>query len=181
MKAALNLEGLPTIERFDQSGGYFDAGGDERSGRVYRFKDSAVERTYANLIAKETSEEKRSDLRAELLALERYFVAYSEGGLHGSMPSVDWAAAGASNPSGRDHTAKTDYAMDKRDEYRGATLAMSADQRIVAQWVVLAGQSPERAGYEIGRKSRRRASEAAVNVLRSAGEALSTYFASKRR
>lgn len=181
MKAALNLEGLPTAERFIQSNGYVETGGDERTGRVYRFKDSAVERTYANLVAKETSEDNRSDLRAELLALERYFVAYSEGGLNGNMPSVDWAASGGGNPAGRDHTAKTDYAMDKRDEYRGATLAMSPHQRIVVHSIVLAGQSTELAGYAIGRRSRRRASEAAVNVLRSGGETLSTYFASMRR
>jgi hypothetical protein len=39
---------------------------------------------------------------------ERYYTAFAEGGLHGNVGSVDFNRAGASDPAGRDHAAKSE-------------------------------------------------------------------------
>lgn len=172
MKAAFNLEGVPTAERFIQSNGHVEVGGDDRATRVYRFKDSALARVYADLNARSTTEDQRSINRAQERALERYYTAYAEGGLLGNMGSVDCDRAGASNPSGRDHAAKTDFQVDARADWHRANYALSGNERIVVEVVVLNDGSLEQAGRALGKLSQRRAIQAARDLLRKAGDSL---------
>lgn len=172
MKAAFNLEGVPTAERFIQSNGNVEVGGDDRGTRVYRFKDSALARVYSHLNAHAKTEGQRSINRAQEKALERYYTAYAEGGLLGNMGSVDCDRAGASNPSGRDHAAKTDFQVDARADWHRANYALSNNERIVVEVVVLNDCSLEQAGRALGKLSQRRAIQAARDLLRKAGDTL---------
>ncbi len=148
----------------------------DRSTRIYTFKDSALARVYGRLRAIAATVGEKDQLGVEERALERYYLAYEGGGLNGSLPSVDWGRAGSSSPSGRDHTAKVDWQVDLRKDFANAQDALSKDQKQVVNIVVVMGGSLEEAGYAIGRKSQRRAIAAAETVLRGAAEMLAEMW-----
>ncbi len=154
----------------------FVASNDERSTRIYQFKDSALARIYGRLRAIAANVGEKDALGVEERALERYYTAYEGGGLNGGLPSVDWGRAGSSSPSGRDHTAKVDWQIDLREDFNCAQLALSKDQKEVVYIVVVMGGSLEEAGYAIGRKSKTRAMAAAETVLRGAAEILAELW-----
>ncbi len=171
-KLKITTEGLPTAERFLQSDGHVEVGGDDRATRVYRFEDTALARVYSRLKAHARTSDQRDQSEREERALERYFVAYIEGGLNGSVGSSDFNGTGSSNPAGRDHAAKTDFQVDKRAEFRRATIKLTDNQREVCKLVVLSGCSLEDAGRSLGKLSQRRAIQSAEKILREAGSAL---------
>ncbi len=154
----------------------WETGGDERATRVYNFKDSALARVYGRLKAIAANVAEKDALGVEERALERYYSAYEGGAMNGNLPSVDWGRAGSFSAAGRDHTAKSDWQIDLRDDFCRAQDALSKDQKQVVYIVVVMGYSLEEAGYAIGRKSQRRAIAAAEIVLRGAGELLAKLW-----
>ncbi len=164
-----------TKERFNQAAGAIESGGDERAGKVYHFKDSSLARIYARLKANAMHAQLR-DTETQERALERYYTAFVEGAMMGSVGSVDLGGGAASNPGARDHAAKTNWQIDRRDEFAKANKVLTQNQRDVTRIIVLCGGSTEEAGRFLGKRSRQRAEQSAVQLLRAAGDVLAKIW-----
>ncbi len=166
-----------TRERFNLAGGAVEVGGDERVGKSYHLKDGALERVYRRLKANpEISSKQRAQTEVQERALERYRNAFLEGGMMGSVGSIDLEAAGASNPGARDHAAKTNWQVDHRNDFSRANRALTANQRNVVRIIVLCDGSTEEAGRFLGKTGRVRAIQSAVKHLRDAGDSLAKLW-----
>jgi hypothetical protein len=164
----------PTAERLIHSDGYVETGDNKQGTRVYHMLDTVLDRTYADLQSKAGTGD-RDLLRREYAALKRFHGHFEEGGLMGSVCSVDLNRSGGDAPS-HSHLAKTERQVAARQAYVVALSVMSPHQRIVATLVVCEDISLELAGYKIGKKSKTRAFEMARNVLRTAAESLADHW-----
>ncbi len=165
-----------TEERFKHAGGYAEVGGDERVGKSYHMKDGALERVYRRLKANAEGTKQLRETELQERALERYRNSFLEGGMMGSVGSIDLEAAGASNPGARDHAAKTNWQMDHRDDFAKANRALTANQRNVVRIIVLEDRGTEDAGHFLGKGGRRQAIQSAVQHLRDAGNSLAKLW-----
>ncbi len=165
-----------TEERFKHAGEHAEVGGDERDGKVYHLKDGALERIYRRLKANAKDGRQRGETEVQERALERYRNAFLEGGMMGSVGSIDLEAASASNPGARDHAAKTNWQMDHRDDFARANRALTANQRNVVRIIVLCDGGTEEAGRFLGKTGRVRAIQSAVKHLRDAGDSLAKLW-----
>ena len=174
-KEASRFEG-PTAERLIKSDGYVSVGA---ATRIYHMLDSVLDRTYADLQAKQGSAE-QDDLRAEYSALKKLSDKYIAGALMGSVGSVDVEGAAFASGVGRDHAAKTDYQVAARFAFHSAKSQLSPYQWRVIEYVVLNNESLISAGFSVlGCRSKSRAHEKARTVLRSSGEVLAKHWGLK--
>jgi hypothetical protein len=165
----------PTAERIIQSQGALVVGDDQRGGKVYHFQDSALERIYGRLKANAKDNGQRRSSESEERALKRYYTAYIEGGMMGSMRTSDMNGS-VGNPASRDHAAKSAWQLDHRDDFHEANARLTVNQRKVCEIVVLGDASLEVAGYEMGKRSQRRAIQSAERILRDAGGVLAVLW-----
>jgi hypothetical protein len=163
----------PTAERLGMSQRNYAVGDDKRGGKVYHFMDDALSRLYARLVRVSKSESQTDQLGIEYAALRRYERHFVEGGMLGSLGSVDCNRTYSPSPSGRAHLAHTERQLGDRDAYWHARdFTLDHTQGIVVDNVVCHGNSLEVAGYCVGKGSKTRAIKAAEEIIRDAGFAL---------
>jgi hypothetical protein len=151
--------------------------GDDKMGRVvYHFLDAPLDRLYGRLVRASRTENQTERLRAEYAALTKYHRLFVESGLVGSIGSVDPNRTYSPSPFGRTFLASSERQFDIRNEYERAKNHLGHVPRIVVDNVVCHGNSLEISGYCIGKKSQRRAIEAAEMILRQAAYELADMW-----
>lgn len=163
----------PTPERIIQSDGHVVIGDDQQGTRVYHMLDSVLDRTYSALMRGAASYDENI-LAREYAALKRFQRHFEEGGMLGTVGSIDPNRSGGD--SSRSFLAKSEAQLHARDEVYRAKGTLSHWQWVVVSNVVLNDHPLEIAGYAIGCRSKTRAFEKARVVLRGAGESLSVMW-----
>lgn len=169
---------LPTPERLVKAEGYFQVGGDERTGTVLQFTDGSLGRLYARLneLAKTNTKINRDDLTNEYIALQKYYHHWHHGGFEISVGSVDMDRIFAPNFNRTHGLAKTERQINDRQQYERATKELGHRAKIVVDNVVCAGTTLEIAGYALGWTSKPQAIAAASEMIRDAGVRLARLW-----
>ncbi len=165
-----------TKERFERAKDHIEIGGDDRTGKVYHLRDSVLTRIYKRLKANAKDANQLAETGVQERALERYLASFVEGGLNGSMPSVNLGNSCVQGGAGRDHAAKTDWAVDARNDFAKANAKLTQNQMDVLRIIVLCDGSTEEAGRHLGKTGRVRAIQSAVQHLRDAGNSLAKLW-----
>jgi hypothetical protein len=79
----------PTQERLARSQGAFVIGGDDRSTRVYCFRDAPLQRLYGTWLKADRSADAQEQLGRELIALCKYRDHWYYAGLQPHVGSID--------------------------------------------------------------------------------------------
>jgi hypothetical protein len=143
---------------------------------VYHFLDAPLDRLYGRLVRASRTENQTERLRAEYAALTKYHRLFVESGMVGSIGSVDPNRTYSPSPFGRTFLASTERQLDLRNDYTKAKIHLGHKAGIVVDNVVCHGNSLEISGYCIGKKSQRRAIEAAETILRISGYRLADMW-----
>ena len=167
---------VPTPERLAKAQGDVAIGDDQQGRKRYTFYDSALDRVYGPLVRAATTDDETNRLRIEYAALVNYYRVYVKSGMIGSIGSVDLDRLHTSTPSGRTFLANTERQLAAGHAYYRARIALKGDPLTVVELVVCNDASLETAGYEIGKKSKRRAIVAARKTLRDAGYRLAELW-----
>jgi hypothetical protein len=173
----------PTLERLARAAGAFELSGVDKASQ----RTTMLDRPLARLIAAKGKTWEGSWFEA----LRRYGEHFYEGGLMGSIGSINLESVFAS-PFCRDHMAKSEGQVDHRLEYQRAKNHLDRAEapvgskyddatyahklRIVVDNVIIADWPLHVAGYSIGYSSPYRAREAATAMLRDAGYRLAKFW-----
>lgn len=174
-KSGLDVRG-PTPERVRRAAGDASVGDDKMGRVIYQFLDSPLDRLYGRLVRAAKSENQVDRLRVEYAALTKYHRLFVESGMVGSVGSVDPNRTYSPTPFGRTFLASSERQCDAREDYRRANIHLGHVPGIVVDNVVCHGNSLEISGYSVGKKSQRRAIEAAEFILREAGYKLAVMW-----
>lgn len=79
----------PTPERLEKAAGDFVVGGDERTKRIYHFRDTPLYRLYKRLGIEDKSQAAQEQLMKEYMALTRYRDHWHGAHLEGCVKSID--------------------------------------------------------------------------------------------
>ncbi len=108
----------PTPERLARSQGDFVIGGDDRSTRVYCFRDGPLQRLYGAWLKADRSSDGQEQLGRELIALCKYRDHWYYAGLEPHVGSIDFnRVSGSGDPQGM---AKSEKQAHHRFVYRKA-------------------------------------------------------------
>ena len=174
-RAQYNFSG-PTPERLARAGNHASVGDDKQGTRVYHMMDSPLDRLYSRLVRPPKTENQIGRLRAEYAALTKYHRLFVESGMVGSIGSVDPNRTYSPTPFNRTFLAGSEKQCNDRDAYQQARYTLGHVPGIVVDNVVCHGNSLELSGYCVGKKSQRRAIEAAEFILRDAGYRLAELW-----
>jgi hypothetical protein len=105
-------------------------GGDERSSRIYFFKDTPLQRFYGRLKSRAGTRE-TDELTREYTALMKYRHHWHCAGLEASLPSVDPNRIYASDPSNMVGMAKSERQYFHRQMFRAAREVIGHEAGIV--------------------------------------------------
>ncbi len=158
----------PTKEHLSQDGVMVETGDDKQGTITWRLL-SRLEQTYNTWRVKAGSREEQ-ELIAECAALKEVGRAYQEGGMLGSVGSVDLGNASFQGGAGRSHLAKTERQLNDRNKVYKVKQRLTQEQWIVVSNVVFNDNSLIAAGYAIGEKSQTSAYRAAGRRLKRSGE-----------
>ena len=161
----------PTSERMRQDGAMFDVGDDQQGTIVYRSM-SRLEQTYNTWRARAGARDERN-LAAEFAALKELGRAFDEGGLFGTVGSVDLGNACFQGGAGRAHLAKTERQLNDRNKVYKVQQKLTHHQWIVVSNVVFNDFSLIIAGYAIGAEKQTTAYRIAGLRLKESGEIVS--------
>lgn len=157
----------PTAERILQDDALFDIGDDQQGTTIYRSMPR-LEQTYKTWRARAGARDER-ELNLQFAALTELGRAFMEGGMLGSVGSVDCNRTYSPSAAGRAHLAKTERQLNDRDTVYRAQQKLSHHQWIVVSNVVFNDHSLIIAGYAIGANSQTRAYMTAGDRLKEAG------------
>lgn len=169
---------LPTRERMAKTGGDYEVGGDDRSGKVIRVMDAPLDRMRSRHMIG----------GREYEALNKYRIHWWHGGLSGNLRSPEIDRVFAGDPLSVTGMARSERQAYHRDQYRKARAKLATADTIsspttenhkmliVLDNVLCSEQSLEIAGYAIGSKSRYRARERSKELLLKAADILVLHW-----
>lgn len=100
----------PTPERLQKALGDFVIGGDERTKRIYQFRDTPLYRLYSDWLSKDKSGEAQEQLGKEYLVLLRYRDHWYYAGLEPHVGSIDLnRVSGSGEPHGMPKSERQAY------------------------------------------------------------------------
>lgn len=127
--STLDVRG-PTAERLRKALDAVDIGGDERTSRIYFFKDTPLQRFYGRLKSRAGTNEE-AQLTRETTALLKYKHHWYHGGLEATVGSVDLNRVFSSDPSNMSGMAKSERQFFHRQAYRAAREVVGHEAGIV--------------------------------------------------
>jgi hypothetical protein len=175
MTATARIE-APTPERLRHAGatkkfpGFFEIGGDRRTGYRYSMRDTPLGRA---LMRQKLSTE-------EFSGLKKYAIHWFAGGLQGHLNSMDLNRIYAFDPAGMSGLAQSEAQADHRQAYYQAREHLGRRPAFVADCVACFEISLDVVGDALGFRSPYRAREAALEILRDAGGRLVTLWSKPR-
>ncbi len=160
----------PTSEHMRQDDVQFETGDDKQGTITYR-KISRLEQTYNTWRARVGTRDERN-LSAEFAALTELGRAFIEGGMLGSVGSVD---LDGTYSAGVDHAhmSKTERQLNDRDKVYKCQQKLNSHQWTVVTTVVFDDQPLIAAGYAIGAEKQTTAYRLAGLRLKESGEIVS--------
>ena len=162
----MTIQPGPTPERLRRSEGFFEIGGDKRTGQRFAMRDAPLGRA---LVRQKISIE-------EFSGLKKYALHWSAGGLQGHLNSVDLNRIYAFDPGSMSGLARSEAQADHRQLYHRAHEHLGRRPAFVADCVACFEISLEIVGDALGFRSRYRAREAALEILRDAGYRLAVFW-----
>lgn len=163
------LEG-PTSQRIKQSDGFFDRGGDKRSGHRFYMRDTPLARL---LVRQKISNEEYSGLR-------RYALHWLSAGYGGQISSIDLDRVLAFDPGAMTGLAKSEAQANHRQEYRNSRAHIGTNPAMVADSVACFDMALDHVGCLLGYSSRYRGREKALSILQDAGYRLHRYWSKSK-
>jgi len=159
----------PTPERLRRSQGFFEIGGDRRTGHRFRMADTPLARA---LMRQKLSGDEYSGLK-------QYALHWFAGGLQGHLNSIDLNRILAFDPGSMTGLAKSEAQADHRQAYYDAREHLGYRPAFVADCVACWELNLERVGHMMGFRSNYRAREAALYILRDAGYRLGRFWSER--